>query len=129
MAGFGVNMPDFLEKYVFSDSELEEMIDSTTGIAQEEIKASLSSHSATGSMVNSVKASKAKKTKNGDYIAVVSPSGKDKNGVRNIEKAVYLNYGTIHEPAKPWLAQALNNAEGRIQEKLSEEFNERLKKK
>lgn len=129
MASLDVNMPDFLNKLVLSDDELLDIVNSSTEIAQETIRDSLMSHSATGSLVNSVKPTKAKKTKYGDYIAVVGPKGKDANGVRNIEKAVYLNYGTKYQPARPWLAQAINNAQDRVTERLSEKLNERLKKK
>lgn len=129
MAAFDVNMPDFLDKLVLSDDEMLDIVNSATGIAQDSIRSSLANHSATGSLVASVKPAKAKKSKYGDYIAVVGPKGKDSKGVRNIEKAVYLNYGTVNQPARPWLAQAINNAQNKVTEQLSEQFNERLRKK
>ena len=75
-----------------------QMIDAATPILEKNIKSALAGHRRTGTMVNSVKRTRAKKAKNGTYLATVRPTGMsrkyiDKHGkvkkrktpVRNME--------------------------------------------
>ena len=44
--------------------------------------------------------------------AVAKPGGRDRKGVRNGERAAYLEYGTSRMPARPWRARAVAAATG-----------------
>ena len=76
----------------------------------------------TGDLLKSIKLSKAKKNKYG-YYASVQPTGKDKKGVRNMEKMVYLEYGTTKQPARPTLTKAIKDSEKAVLGKMQEVFN------
>lgn len=134
MAGFNVSMPDdLLDKYNFKEEELVEAVAEASPILKESMKKTIQKvlgHSGDSNLVNSVKVSKPKRTKTDAIVSWVGPSGIDKKGrkkpIRNIEKAVYLNYGTVKQPARPWLAKSINNSESLIQQKLQEKLEERL---
>ena len=51
-------------------------------------------------MSRSIKPTKPKKNRWGHFI-VIRPTGKDKKGVRNMEKLVYMEYGTSKQSPTP----------------------------
>ena len=65
---------------------------------------------ATGSVSGSVSSTSAKVNSYGVF-SVARPTGRDKNGARNAEKAAYLQYGTPKMAARPWRQKAVNSAE------------------
>lgn len=70
---------------------------------------------ATGSVSGSIQSTPAKVNSYGAY-AVARPTGRDAKGVRNGEKAAYLQYGTPKEGRKklqprPWRESAVHKAE------------------
>ena len=77
----------------------------------------------TGTMAGSIKATKPKRTRTDAYIVVVRPTGKDKHGVRNMDKAAYLEYGTSKQAATPWLQHATNDAETAVLKKCQDIYN------
>lgn len=56
----------------------------------------------TGDMLNSVGVTKAPQQKGGVWEVTVAPTGKDRKGVRNAEKAAILNYGSSSINAKSY---------------------------
>lgn len=135
MAGFNVSMPDdMLEKYNFKEDELVNAVTEASPILEDAMKRTIQSvigHGGDSVLVNSIKVSRPKRTKTDAIISWVGPSGTDKKGrkksIRNIEKAIYLNYGTVKQPARPWLAKSINESESLIQNKLQETLEERWK--
>ena len=67
---------------------------------------------ATGSVSKSVKATRAKTNQYGVF-TVAKPTGKDERGVRNAEKAAYLQYGTPTMAARPWSEKAVREGEAK----------------
>lgn len=77
---------------------------------------------ATGELVSSIKKSRSLRNQYG-YFGVVRPTGKDKKGVRNMEKLAYLHYGTTKQTARPVVNKAVFHAEQKVVEKMQEVFN------
>lgn len=75
----------------------------------------------TGDLLKSIKMSKANKNKYG-YYASVRPTGKDSKGVRNMEKLVYLEYGTSKQSPTPTLTKAIKDSESAVLNKMQEVF-------
>jgi len=98
------------------------MLDSAAPIITKAVKASIARHNDTGRMIASVKEKKATKTKNG-YSVTVRPTGKDSKGVRNMEKLVYIEYGTSKQRAAPVLKAALASVENDVTNKMQETFD------
>lgn len=79
---------------------------------------------ATGSVSGSVTSTEAKINSYGAY-AVARPTGRDAKGVRNGEKAAYLQYGSPRDgpkklAARPWRQRAVNSAEGPCRTRMEE---------
>lgn len=129
MAGFQVNMDDIFK--VELSSSFEQMavqaLNEAAPIMVDAVKQSLSDSASRGysigDTVRSIKASKPRRCRTDAYLLVVRPTGKDAKGVRNMEKAMYLEYGTTKEAARPWLQNASKNAEAQALEKMQEVFN------
>lgn len=133
MAGFEMNFPDdFLSELLESDFDeiAEAALSECKPDMEVNVKTSLSRSAsgeyATGAMVSSVKATKPKKAKTDAWIMVTRPTGKDDKGVRNMDKAMYLEYGTVKQNAKPWLINATKNAEASCMDKMQKVFNKKV---
>ena len=92
--------------------------DSLKETAQQEVNRGY----ATGELVSSIKKSSAMRNQYG-YFGIVRPTGKDKKGVRNMEKLAYLHYGTTKQIARPVVNKAVFHVEQKVVEKMQEVFN------
>lgn len=99
------------------------MLEESAPILEEAVAKKASAHKDTGDMVNSIKKTKAERNQTGYYIAV-RPTGKDRKGVRNMEKMAALEYGVDgKQPATPVLTPAVHEAEAPVLEKMQEVFD------
>lgn len=126
MAKFNFDISDDFLKELGSMAEVDkyapQMIEEALPILEQKVKQETAKHKKTGDMYKSIKKSKVKKSKYDGYYATVSPTGTDSNGVRNIEKMIYLEYGTSSQPATPVLTKAVNDSEEAVLEKMQEVF-------
>ena len=80
-------------------------------------------------MERSIKQSvKAKKTKTNAYITVIRPTGKDANGVRNMEKLMHIEYGTRNQAAEPILTKATKDCESEVLAEMQRIYTEEIAK-
>lgn len=136
MAYMTVDMPDIFEDLALSTEDMRAIVENAAPVAQAEIKKeiqSVVSDPQISEVVASVKPYKTKVNKDG-VTCFVGPSGKNKKNpdgtrrktpVRNMEIAMYLNYGTTTMNARPWLDKALNNMDDKCAKKMQEEFDKR----
>lgn len=126
MAKFDFEIPaDFIKqlgKLADVDRIAPQMIDEAIPILEGNVKSEVSKHKRTGALANSVKKTKANKNKYG-YYASVRPTGKDSKGVRNMEKLVYLEYGTSKQSPAPTLTKAIKDSESAVLDKMQEVFS------
>jgi len=100
-------------------------------------------HDGDSEMVNSIKANKPKKAKNGAYIVNVFPSGyssskvyyqknktksnKRKYKVSNALKAIWKEYGIDgHQEAQPFITPSVIETEKQIQDIIQKSFDKRI---
>ena len=142
MAQMEIDFPeDMLNGLLDVDAEdlCKQMIDSAAPIMEESMKKEMRSviqHSGDSELVDSVKTSKAKKAKNVAIIAFTGPKGNSKNyyyrngkkgrriQVSNVLKAIWLNYGRVGQPARPFLTKAVNNAHQKVMEKMQQTYDQ-----
>ena len=130
MAKFDIQgIDDFMKDLSMLEMEriAPDMLEESVPILEKEVKASAAKHKDTGSMRSSVKATGANVNARGHYICV-RPTGKDEKGVRNMEKMVYLEYGTSKQIATPVLSPAVRKAEPEVLDKMQEVFNRKVDK-
>lgn len=132
MGKFDFNIPpDFLKSLgnlADVDRIAPQMIDEAAPLLVSSVKSTLSRHKQSGDMVSSIKKTKVKKKKNGGYQATVRPTGTDAKGVRNMEKAAYLEYGTSKQPASPWIDASLGDCESSVLDSMRRTFEREVKK-
>ncbi len=125
MASFEINgLDDLMSQLNALDVERvgTKMLEEAAPILVDAMKSKANQYRRSGSMAESIKASKVKESKDGRKI-VVRPTGKDKKGVRNMEKMVYHEYGTSKQTAVPILSPAVRASENKVMEKMQEVFD------
>ena len=132
MATFHFKIPDQLTKQLEKLANVDEiapkMIDAGIPIVQGEMVRRADAHRRTGAMSGSIKPTKPKRTGSG-HSAVVRPTGRDGRGTRNMEKMMYLEYGTSHQPSTPVIAPTVAATESSVIEAMQEVFNAEVESK
>ena len=105
-----------------------DMVKAGQQVMQKSIQNAALKHRKTGSMINSVRCSKATLNRSGDAVGRVKFYGKDKNGMQNWYKAIYIEYGTKHQPAQPFVRPAIKSSEGNIRAAMQKVFDDKSKK-
>lgn len=139
MAVFDFDFPDNMFDDVLNifDEAAPKMIDEALPIYESSVKSELQPHRDTGELISSIKR-KTKKTVNGAYIGYLTAEGAStkstytrENGkvepFRNYQKALALEYGNSHQPARPFMQSAVNSSEDKVLEKMQEVFNRGIK--
>lgn len=146
MAGFDMEFPeDMFGGLLANDAEeiCAYALEAAAPILVESMKKSASAvimHEGESEMVQSIKASKPKQTKDKSaHIINVGPTGNSKHTyydskskkkrkykVSNVLKAIWKEYGIAgRQSASPFIANATNNAEEAVMQKLQEAYNGR----
>ena len=95
-------------------------------ILQEEVMAEASKHKDTGAMVASIKPTGLMAGYDGGYYMCTRPTGRDKKGVRNMEKMVYLECGVKGRPGVPIITAAVIKAEPKVVQAMQEVFTREI---
>lgn len=103
------------------------MLEETVPILEKNVKNRAEIHKDTGEMITSIKPTKPKRTGEG-YSITVRPTGKDKKGIRNMEKACYLEFGTSKQKADPIISPAVRESEDDVAEKMQEVFDREVER-
>ena len=129
MANFQFDFPDDILSDVSGifDVVAPEMIDEALPIYENAVKTELQPHKDTGDLIKSVRCKKAKKTSTDAYIGYLTAEGAKEDGFRNYQKALAIEYGNSHEPARPFMQSAANSSEKKVLDKLQEVFDRRFK--
>lgn len=136
MASFTYDIPPALEKQLEAlerasrEESVRRILETGGKKVEEEMKSQCQNHKQSGQMVNSIKTTKAKKNEKG-YFVVTRPTGKEvrkgKDGkvhtVRNMEKLVYLHYGTRKQQATGIVTKVINRSETPAVKAMQEVFN------
>lgn len=125
MAKFDIHgIDDFMKEIsqIDIDRIAPKMLEESVPILEKSVRAESVKHRDTGAMEESIKATGANINARGHYICV-RPTGRDEKGVRNMEKMVYMEYGTSKQEATPVLSLAVRKAEDPVTEKMQEVFN------
>lgn len=124
---FDADLTKQLKKLANFDEVAEKVLNESVPILERHVKSEAKKHKRTGDLVDSIKKTGAKEDKYGWYVTV-RPTGTDRNGIRNMEKLVYSEYGTSKQPPIPILTKALNDAESEVTDKMQEIFNREVSK-
>lgn len=104
-----------------------EMVTAGQIILKNAVQSGASKHRKTGAMAASVKPGKAYVSSNGAVIGKVRFSGKDKNGMSNAQKAFWLEYGTRHISARPFIRPATKSSENAVNSAMEKVLSGKIK--
>lgn len=104
-----------------------DMISAGQEILQKNIQNAARRHVRTGSMANSVKCSKPLIDKNDDAVGRVKFYGTDEAGMLNWYKAIWIEYGTVTQPARPFIRPAIRGSESSVKAAMQKVFDGKLK--
>ena len=124
---FSMDINSIIPKGLNDENFALDMIKSGQKVMQSSIKSAASRHKKTGSMASSVKCSKPVINRSGDAVGRVKFYGKDKNGMQNSSKAVWIEFGTKHQNAQPFVRPAIKGSESGIKSAMEQVFNEKVK--
>ena len=124
---FSMDINSIIPKGLNDENLALDMIKAGQKVMQGSIGSAASKHRKTGSMASSVKSSKPIINRSGDAVGRVKFYGKDQNGMLNWYKAIWLEYGTRHQSAQPFVRPAIKGAEGSIKFAMEKVFNEKVK--
>lgn len=121
----------FSDRAASIDTVVADILNAGASVMADELKQSCTRHKLvkTGSMLKSIRPTKIKKTNGNTYIEVY-PQGKDKKGIRNVEKAFVLNYGRRRRKPFPpirWIDEAKILCGDKIRKAYTEVLEEHLK--
>ena len=122
---FDINGVDDLMKdlsYLETERIAPMMLSEGGEILEKEVRARDKIHWKTVDMYSSIKSTGAMRNNNGYYLCI-RPTGKGRSKVWNMEKMVYLEYGTQKEQARPVLSAAVRSAQPKVIEKMQEVFD------
>lgn len=102
------------------------MLEEATPVVEKAVKRHASAHKRTGDMHKSIKSTGVKQSKDGGLYTVVRPTGKDKKGVRNMDKAMYLEFGTSVQNATPIILPAVEETREIVLNKMQEAFDREM---
>ena len=124
---FSMDINSIIPKGLNDENLALDMIKAGQKVMQGSIQSAASKHRKTGSMASSVKCSKPIINRSGDAVGRVKFYGKDANGMPNWYKAIWLEYGTKHQSAQPFVRPAIKGAGGGIKAAMERVFNEKVK--
>lgn len=144
MAIFELDFPDDFMKDLLEtdiDAICERALTEAAPLMEEEMKKTLRNdgHELSGDLINSIKATKPKKAKNGAWIVNIRPTGYSqiksytvkggnqklrKYKVSNALKMIWIEYGVNgRQPARPFLTRTVNAVRKSTMDKMQETYN------
>ena len=131
MGKFDFDIPDDFLRQLGRLENIQEvtlrMLDGAAPILVNRIKDACARHVITGAMRDSIKQTKAQTSAKGRTYVTVRPTGRDKNGIRNMEKLAWAEFGSSRQPATPILTKAVADCQQEVLQKMQEIFEEEMK--
>lgn len=122
-----VDLSEIIPEALQNENLAKEMVKAGQEILQRAIKNNAQKYKKTGSMANSVKAKAPTLTRSGGVVGSVTFTGKDKNGMNNAQKALWLDYGTKHINGTAFVRSAVKSSESAILQAMEQIFNQKAK--
>ena len=104
-----------------------DMVKAGQEVMQKSIQNAAQKHVRSGNMAKSIRCSKPVINRAGDAVGRVKFYGKDKNGMPNWYKGIWLEYGTKNQPAQPFVRPAIKSCENSINSAMLKEFNKKAR--
>ena len=125
---FSLDMDSIFPQGLDDENLALDMVKVGQEVMQKSIQKAAQKHVKTGSMAKSIKCSKPVINRAGDAVGRVKFYGKDKNGMQNWYKAIWIEYGTKNQPADPFVRPAIKSCESNIRAAMQKVFTQKKKR-
>ena len=119
---FSLDMDSIFPQGLDDENLALDMVKAGQEVMQKSIQKAAQKHVRTGSMAKSIKCSKPVINRAGDAVGRVKFYGKDKNGMQNWSKALWIEFGTKNQPAEPFVRPAIKSCESRVKAAMQKVF-------
>ncbi len=139
MARLDIKMPkeylDSINKLGTDDSFYKAVVSACKNPLKKQLKAALKKHRITGKLEKNVKAYVKKNSKTGEHFAIAAPVGDHETTSKSGKKYLYpakniaahIEYGTSHQPPKPYVDMAARAAEAEATQAMQEAIDKKTK--
>ena len=124
---FSLDMDSIFPQGLDDENLALDMIKAGQEVMQKSIQNAAQKHVRSGNMAKSIRCSKPVINRAGDAVGRVKFYGKDKNGMPNWYKGIWLEYGTKNQPAQPFVRPAIKSCENSINSAMLKEFNKKAR--
>lgn len=125
---FSTDLDKVFPKGIEDEKLALDMIKSGQEVMQKLISRATSKHQKTGSLMGSVKCSKSVINSKGDAVGRVKFYEKDQNNMPNWYKAIWTEYGTVHQKAEPFVRPAIKSCESEAGAVMQKAFDQATKR-
>ena len=125
---FSLDMDSILPQGLDDENLALDMVKAGQEVMQKSIQKAAQKHVRTSSMAKSIKCSKPVINRAGDAVGRVKFYGKDKNGMQNWYKGIWIEYGTKNQPADPFVRPAIKSCESSIRAAMQKVFTQKTKR-
>ncbi len=124
---FSLDMDSIFPQGLDDENLALDMVKAGQEVMQKSIQKAAQKHVRTGSMAKSIKCSNPVINRVGDAVGRVKFYGKDKNGMQNWSKALWIEFGTKNQPAEPFVRPAIKSCESRVKAAMQHVFDKKVK--
>ena len=124
---FSLDMDSIFPQGLDDENLAWDMVKAGQEVMQKSIQNAAQKHVRSGNMAKSIRCSKPVINRAGDAVGRVKFYGKDKNGMPNWYKGIWLEYGTKNQPAQPFVRPAIKSCENSINSAMLKEFNKKAR--
>lgn len=122
-----IDLESFFPSGIDDEQLALDMVKAGQEVIQRAIQNAAQKHIRTGNMASSVKCSKPVINRNGDVVGRIKFYGRDRNGMQNWSKALWAEYGTVHQSAQPFVRPAIKSCESGVKAAMEQVFNQKIK--
>ena len=122
-----IDLESFFPSGIDDEQLALDMVKAGQEVMQVAIQNAAQKHVRTGSMASSVKCSKPVINRNGDVVGRIKFYGKDKNGMQNWSKAIWIEFGAKNQDADPFVRPAIKSCESGVRAAMEQMFNQKIK--
>lgn len=113
---------DMLQEDLDYDNIAPQLLEAVEPLLKDSLISEMKDHVETSSMIGSIR-SQVKKNDIGWFLTTY-PRGKDANGIRNMDKAMYIHFGTDEISPDPMFTRAVKNIESEAYEIMEKTYGE-----
>lgn len=122
-----IDLESFFPSGIDDEQLALDMVKAGQEVMQRAIQSAAGRHKKNSDMADSVKCSKPVINRNGDVVGRIKFYGKDRNGMQNWSKALWIEYGAKNQDADPFVRPAIKSCGSGVRAAMEQVFKQKIK--